>query len=522
MSNRKINHEKGLLFYVIIVIISILLCKVGSAQGFTPNVLVNDNTTGEQNTEGKQIIAVLGDSVYVVWNDLRASDTTDIYFAKSEDGGATFGASVKVSSIPDTVQQIWPSLAVDNSGVIYIVWSMISIDFVSAAYGIWFAKSTDGGASFEPAIRVDTVGIFPAVAVYGNNVYVLYAEPSNYPFINFLFARSTDGGASFEPSYYINDVSAQDTAACEAMTALCVDAAGNIYAAWSDGRRINGNGDIYFAKSTDSGVSFGTNVPVNDTTGPAVDSIQYNPAIAVKGVDTVYVVWCDCRHGGNDNKAVYFARSTDGGTGFDTDVPVSDTIDETWCLGPGIATSTSGLIYVTYSANRAGTGDGIWCTVSQDNGTSFLNSIAVADTFDIDSKRPSITTGSDNEAYIVWSDQRTGNRDIYFAKGSVTGKIEKKDVVPVGFGFGGGSSNFFVTSVSLQYCLPTDGFIQLAVYDISGRLVRTLIKRKESAGVHTVLWNGRDDQGCPMSSGVYLFCLKSGDFQSVSKVVLLN
>jgi hypothetical protein len=501
-------------------ILFVLFCQNGFARGFTPNVQVNDVVTGEQSTDGKQLIATLGDSVYVVWGDMRAQDTTDVYFAKSTDGGETFGSSVKVSSIPDTVQQIWPSLEVDDSGVIYVTWSMLSLDLMST-YGIWFTKSTNGGVSFESAVRVDSFGILPAIAVYGSNVYVLFADPSGYPFVDFYFARSTNGGTSFEPSYKINDAPCQDTAEISNMTALCVDESGNIYAAWNDGRRDGANGDIFFAKSSDDGISFGTNVSVNDTTSPAGDSVQSHPSITVGGTDTVYVVWHDCR----DDERIYFAKSTNGGMSFDADVPVSDTVNESMCRRPSITTFPTGEIYVAYDAfSPSAGGENIWCTMSNDGGESFVQSLAVADTFNCEAEQPSIAIGFDENAYLVWSDNRLGNKDVYFAKG-VVGGIEENDVFPVPMTLGliECTPNPFTVVTSIKYVLPKDAHIELAIYNVQGQLIRTLTNGTETAGIHSVSWNGKDDKGRNVNSGVYFYQLKeSTNVKETKKVLLLR
>ncbi|MBD3335381.1 MAG: hypothetical protein GF355_07675 [Candidatus Eisenbacteria bacterium] len=62
----------------------------------------------------------------------------------------------------------------------------------------------------------------------------------------------------------------------------------------------------------------------------------------------------------------------------------------------------------------------------------------------------------------------------------------------------------------------------LRVYDLSGRLVRTLVSAKQGAGEYRVAWNGTTDAGRPVSSGVFFYVLQSGDRQMTRKLVLMR
>jgi hypothetical protein len=80
--------------------------------------------------------------------------------------------------------------------------------------------------------------------------------------------------------------------------------------------------------------------------------------------------------------------------------------------------------------------------------------------------------------------------------------------------FNPGTRIDFSTSVSQE--------VSLTVYDILGRQVRTLVSETLPIGEHPVWWDGRDDQGAQMTSGVYLYELKSGLDRQVRRMVLLK
>ena len=79
---------------------------------------------------------------------------------------------------------------------------------------------------------------------------------------------------------------------------------------------------------------------------------------------------------------------------------------------------------------------------------------------------------------------------------------------------------------TIGFDLPASGSVQLRVYDMLGREVRTLIDKSERAGRHSIIWDGRDNAGQKLASGVYMMSLTSpsddGLMSAVKKVVILR
>ena len=84
--------------------------------------------------------------------------------------------------------------------------------------------------------------------------------------------------------------------------------------------------------------------------------------------------------------------------------------------------------------------------------------------------------------------------------------------------------NPFNPSTTVAFALPDAGRIQLAVYDLGGRLVRTLAEGSFGVGPQQVPWDGRDDQGNPMASGVYFgkLTLPGGKGEMIQKMALIR
>lgn len=77
-------------------------------------------------------------------------------------------------------------------------------------------------------------------------------------------------------------------------------------------------------------------------------------------------------------------------------------------------------------------------------------------------------------------------------------------------------------STKVKFSLKTGGYAELVVYNILGRSVRTLVNGDLEAGWHEVIWDGRDESGVEVSTGVYFYKLTSGEYVETKKMMLLK
>jgi hypothetical protein len=82
--------------------------------------------------------------------------------------------------------------------------------------------------------------------------------------------------------------------------------------------------------------------------------------------------------------------------------------------------------------------------------------------------------------------------------------------------------NPFRGTTSISYSLAEPAELSLRVYDVAGRLVRTLDEGTRSAGTRTVQWNGRDDAGQPVAPGIYFYEMRAGEWARTRKMVRMN
>jgi hypothetical protein len=82
--------------------------------------------------------------------------------------------------------------------------------------------------------------------------------------------------------------------------------------------------------------------------------------------------------------------------------------------------------------------------------------------------------------------------------------------------------NPFNPNTTIGYTMKLGENTEIIVYDVTGRRVRTLVKRFAPAGYHEAVWDGRDDSGNRVASGVYLYQLRAGGVVETRKMVLLK
>lgn len=78
------------------------------------------------------------------------------------------------------------------------------------------------------------------------------------------------------------------------------------------------------------------------------------------------------------------------------------------------------------------------------------------------------------------------------------------------------------TNTTIQYALSRETAVDLAIFDIQGRLVRELIQGEQSAGMHTVFWDGHDEQKNLVAAGVYFYKLTTGYESAIGKLILVK
>lgn len=94
--------------------------------------------------------------------------------------------------------------------------------------------------------------------------------------------------------------------------------------------------------------------------------------------------------------------------------------------------------------------------------------------------------------------------------------------LPSGFDLKQNYPNPFNPSTTISYSLNKDSDVIIRIFDLSGKLISTLLNNYQTNGEHTIIWNGTDNRGNKVAGGVYLYQLRVGDFIQTKKMVLMK
>jgi flagellar hook assembly protein FlgD len=82
--------------------------------------------------------------------------------------------------------------------------------------------------------------------------------------------------------------------------------------------------------------------------------------------------------------------------------------------------------------------------------------------------------------------------------------------------------NPFNPVTTLRYELSQESFVKITIYDMLGNVVNNLVNRNQRMGYKSVQWNATNDQGQPVSTGLYFYTIQAGGFIQTKKMLLLK
>jgi len=199
----------------------------------------------------------------------------------------------------------------------------------------------------------------------------------------------------------------------------------------------------------------------------------------------------------------------------------SEDVLESWVLndlpsnGGGEPRPATNLVSVEHPYLTAG--QTYWVWISAEDGSSAAWGENVTGSIGHMAQR-----GYVNYVGYVWDDM--GSQTLGALQVDITYEptgIDDQTLVPTQIALDQNFPNPFKQSTSITFEIPQKGFVNLAVFDNSGRLVRTLIEDYCTEGAHQVRWNGENSEGLKVPGGVYICCLKTKDGMTRSHQMVL-
>lgn len=272
------------------------LAKNETSRGWTTLNLSNDTTPSDDPQ-----MAVYGSSVYVAWQ--ACSDSCDIYFRASSDGGRNFGSVINLSS--STGHSTEPQVAASGNNV-YAMWR----DNTPGEYQIFFRASKNRGATFEPVIVLSGSGTGAAnnhqiIAASNGEVYVSWYSNPVKP--RLLFRASRDNGTSFGASIDLNRELGDDLRIEFGWRPQITAHGSNVYLAWYS------DYEILLKVSRDYGASFGDVVQLTKSAFTGWRSMA--PRMVADESD-LYLTWVmrTVRNNGEMDRVFFMASNDEGKT----------------------------------------------------------------------------------------------------------------------------------------------------------------------------------------------------------------
>lgn len=277
-------------------------------------------------------------TVHIVWDDDR-SGTRTIYYRRSADGGASWDAETVIST--GAGKAWYPDVAADAQGRVVAAWQ----DQRNGAGEIYLRRSLDGGKTWESELRLTNASYEserPTLSVDGKGRlhlawYDWRDDPSR---AEVYYAKSSDGGASWETQTRLTTNSG---ATSSGLPALASDGNDGLHLVYYHGTKLV-SGDVYYLRSADGGASWASPTRL---TGTATSSMFF-PVVVAESSKTIHAAWQDLKNGNDD---IYYRRSLDGGATWEAEERL--TVEVSSSATPSL-TAASGRLHMVWEDTRDG------------------------------------------------------------------------------------------------------------------------------------------------------------------------
>lgn len=553
----------------LILVLSIMLPVVAHA---TWPLDGNPVSTFANNQQTPTIVSDGAGGAIVTWSDYRNGATSDVYVQRVNAAGVPQWTPDGVALCLALSDQYEPKIVSDGAAGAIVMW----IDYRNGATADVYAQRVDAAGS--PQWTPDGVPLCTAtndqvpttiVSDGAGGAIVAWHDLRNGSTYD-IYAQRVDAAGSAQ--WGANGVAVCAAASNQSLASAATDGAGGAIVTWQD-TRGGGNTDIYAQRMNPSGTPQWT---ADGVLLCGLSAGQIDPKIAADGAGGAVVTWFDGRSGA---RGIYVQRVSDLGAPLWTSDGVAlKTASTNQATTPAIIADGSGGAIVTWMDNRSAvTGYDIYARRVSNLGVAqwTANGVALCTSAN-DQYFPTLIADGAGGAIITWSDYRSGTiLDIYAQRVSTAGAAQwtpdgvvlstavsdKSSPTIVSDGASGaivawyqtgngndiyaqhlnasgaiptavsgparGPSllvsgiypNPFTGSASLDIELDTPSAVRIEVFDVAGRAVRTTTLA-DMAGSRRVEFNGRDNAGRLLPSGVY-FCRVSASGETITRKMVI-
>jgi hypothetical protein len=453
-------------------------------------------------------LAFDGGNYLAVWHEWRSATGYDIRGVRiAPDGTVLDPGGILISA--RATGELYPAVAFDGTNYL-VVWQ----DERSGSYDIYATRiDIDGNVLNAPGIAISATADqqeYPALAFDGTNYLVTWQDNRNGFYTDIYGARVTVSGTVLDPA----GVAVSDANRNQGQPAVGFDGT-NYLVVWQDARNVYN--DIYGTRVTTGGT-------VLDSTGIQISGAslaQEYPALAFDGTNYV-VTWQDKR--ASSHYDIYLSRvGTDGSVTDPAGVLASGAAGDQ--LYPAIAFDERNYL-VIWQDGRSSTDYNIYGTDVDTDGTVLDPSGIAVSTADHDQMVPTVCSSSYGLVLIAYASLTVppdyGSHRIW------ANFYDPRAGTPHD---GGGREQTYLLrsfpnpargSVTVRFSLSERERVSLRVYDVEGRLVKTLLDGFCEAGLHDIGWDAGSFNGRPVAPGLYFCRLQTDVSRRTGKIILLD
>lgn len=354
--------------------------------------------------------------IHLAWAD-TSSGIWDIYYTRSTDGGVTFSGPMQINAEATGAARGHPTLAVGSDGNMHVAWG----EMRDGDWDIYYARS-ENGETFSSLTRVsdDATGtdqVRPTIAVEQDGTVHLAWQDSRAGDWDIYYARSTDAGDTFGANLRVNE----ETRSQQVDPVIGVDGRGHVHVAWADDR--SAAWAVYHTRSEGEGFLRGRVVG----SGLMADLSNELPSLTVGPDDRVHVAWANAYVRHPDYAALLYlpvyAFSADGGDIFSGPRQVGEGYRYVSTRPPetglGAGDGAAHVVLTTYSPRD---GSWVWYYRSDDGGQSFSGGVGVEQVGGGDVLHyPVVAVDGAGRVHVAWAHQRGDEWDVYHARSSDSG-----------------------------------------------------------------------------------------------------
>ncbi len=490
--------------------------------------LLNDDEMGANQNLPR--IAKRPDAGFVVvWEDWRRGNS-DIFMRRFDQNAQPLGDDYMVNDGLGRIYHGSPDVACDLSGNFVVVWEDARENFLEIYAQLFDSSGNPNGGNFKVNCTGLSNNTTPCcdMSQEGNLVVVWSSIEENTKNINGRLFSSE--GEPSDTCFKIND----DALNVNRLSPrVAMDSAGGFVVAWQDGRDERDR--IYLQRFAKDGTKTGTNFAVySDRPEP----VQYNVDLDLNQRGAFVVTWTEPYL---SSTTIFAQRYDSSGSPLDTNIMIVDELSA-YPENPKVKLTEDGYLVVTWTDHRT-EGSDIYSHIFLDGlpqgSNKRLNTDegnALQDFPDIDVSNPYL--------YSVWRDNRIPGLGfsiffnmINYMQTGVEGHQDEESL-PTNFVLYQNYPNPFNPVTRIQYAVgsrqtkavdggqrtATGSFvpITLKIYNVLGQLVRILVDEEKFAGEYQIIWDGRDEDGAELSSGIYFYQLKVRDRKVTRKMILLK